>query len=85
MTIWSSVISPPQILAAADPPELAKLAGIGRRLFAFRRTKGWPPNVISAANWPTLYAAAAEGLDVRPELEAALHWSETLIDNLEDT
>lgn len=74
-----------QILAAADPPDLAKLAGIGRRLFASRHTKAWPPNVVPAANWPTLYAAAAEGLDVQPDLHAALRWTAALIDSLPDT
>lgn len=74
-----------QILAAADPPDLAKLAGIGRRLFSSRNTKAWPPNVVPAANWPTLYAAAAEGLDVQPDLGAALHWTAALIGSLPDT
>jgi hypothetical protein len=60
---------------------LAPLAGDGlagattRRLFTFRRQHSWPALVIPGPTWTSLYADAAEGLDVLADLDAAIDWT----------
>lgn len=55
-----------QILMQDEPVDLAELNDIARRLFEARKTTAWPPTVRAHAHWDTLYAEAAEGLDVIP-------------------
>jgi hypothetical protein len=62
-----------QILWESDAPDLAELHRVGRRLFSYRGTTQWPPEVRAHDGWDELYAAAAEGLDVRG-LTEALQW-----------
>lgn len=54
-----------QILAQEETIDYAELREIGTRLFAARRAQEWPPTVVEYDNWDTIYAEAAEGLDVQ--------------------
>ncbi len=71
-----------QILVAAEPPDLAQLGAVGRRLFAARRVAAWPPTVRAWPGWDDLYAGAAEGLDVRPLADAVV-WLSSLVEAAE--
>ncbi len=71
-----------QILVAVDPPDLAELAIVGRRLFAARRVAAWPPTVQEWPGWEERYLNAAEGLDVRP-LTDAVAWLNALVEAAE--
>lgn len=53
-----------------------------RRLFTFRRQHPWPAFVTAGPNWPSLYLAAAEGLDVLPDLDDAVTWANQYIAQL---
>ena len=44
------------------------------RLFDYRRQQAWPPTVVPGEQWGTLYAEAADGLDVLPTVEEATTW-----------
>jgi hypothetical protein len=44
-----------------------------------RRAQAWPPTVIAYQNWDTIYAAAAEGLDVIDDVNEAVVWTNRLI------
>jgi hypothetical protein len=44
------------------------------RLFDYRRQQTWPPTIVAGAGWGTLYAAAAEDIDVLPDVDAAVSW-----------
>lgn len=68
-----------QLLVEDDPPDLAKLDEVGRRLFAARRVGDWPPEVRTWEGWEGLYTAAAEGLDVIPEVTGAIDWANGLV------
>jgi hypothetical protein len=69
-------------LQILDQEEVINMAGvdeIGKRLFAARRTHEWPPQVVSYAGWDTLYAEAADGLDVLGTVDAAVVWANDFI------
>lgn len=68
-----------QILDQEEVIDLALTATTARRLFASRRAQAWPPSIVAYAEWPTIYAAAAEGLGVLGEVGEAVAWANELI------
>jgi hypothetical protein len=52
----------------------ALVANTVRRLFHYRGTHDWQPEVVVGSDWPTLYALAAEGLNVLPTVDGAVNW-----------
>ena len=68
-----------QILAREETLDYAELREIGSRLFAARRAHTWPPTVVEYEDWYTIYAEAAEGLDVLPTVTEAVTWANDLI------
>lgn len=73
-----------QLLMQAAPPELAKVRVTATRLFTYRRGHAWPPLVVAGSDWDSLYAAAAEGLPVLPEVQAAVAWTNELITRIDE-
>ena len=63
----------------------ARVADTVRRLFIFRRQHPWPAAVSPGPTWATLYANAAEGLDVIPDLAGAVTWTNNCIVSLADS
>lgn len=49
------------------------------RLFKFRRKHPWAPEVTVLPGWESLYAEAADGLPVAPDVHAAATWANDLI------
>ena len=68
-----------QILVREEAPDLALVRTTARRLFDSRRAQAWPPTVTAHGQWDTLYAAAAEGLDVIATVDQAIDWANSLI------
>lgn len=68
-----------QILEQEETIDYAELREIGTRLFAARRAQAWPPTVVEYDDWDTIYAEAAEGLDVLPTVAEAVAWANDLI------
>lgn len=68
-----------QILEQEEAIDYAELREIGARLFAARRAQEWPPTVVEYDEWDTIYAEAAEGLDVLPTVTEAVAWTNDLI------
>ena len=69
-----------QLLApSADP---AAVAGLARRLFAFRRSHDFPPTITVDPGWDALYAEAATGLGVLPGVEEAAEWANAYVARL---
>jgi hypothetical protein len=70
-----------QVIVAEERPNLAAAGEVAVRLFASRRAQLWKPVVVEYASddptldWATLYAEAAEGLDVLPTVEEAVRWA----------
>ncbi|TAK70469.1 MAG: hypothetical protein EPO13_04660 [Actinomycetota bacterium] len=63
-----------QLLDRGDDLDLTQVDAICVRLFAYRRQQTWPPTVVVGNQWDTLYAQAADGLDVLPTVDAAVEW-----------
>jgi cell wall assembly regulator SMI1 len=69
-------------LLVRDWPDLAAVGATAERLFRFRKRHAWPPNVKAGPNWIGLYTDAATGLDVLQDLDAALAWTNQLIEDV---
>ena len=68
-----------QLLASEEDIDLAAVDATGRRLFAARRTHPWPPTVVAYEGWDTLYAEAADGLDVIDNVADAVAWANDFV------
>jgi hypothetical protein len=68
-----------QILEQEETIDLAAVAEAAERLFASRGEQPWPPNVAAFENWDTLYAAAADDLDVIGDVESAVIWANAFV------
>lgn len=62
----------------------ALVATTTRRTFAYRDQHPWPPTAVAGPDWDSLYAVAAEGLDVLPTADAAVTWLNAYISHLAD-
>jgi hypothetical protein len=58
---------------------LTAIRGASERLFASRRRHPWPPEVTVRDGWTRRYTAEAEGLDVLPDVLAAVDWANRYI------
>lgn len=72
-----------QLLAREPDFDPARTVDVCRRLFVFRKKHTWPPNITVNANWTTLYATAAEGLEVAPDVESAARWGNEFVAQLD--
>lgn len=63
-----------QLLDKGEELELAQVQATCIRLFDYRRQQAWPPTLVAGDQWGTLYAEAADGLDVLPTAEEATTW-----------
>jgi len=68
-----------QILDQDEKIDPDRVGPIATRLFAARQAQSWPPVVVAHEGWDTLYAAAAEGLNVLPDVARAVTWTNALI------
>jgi hypothetical protein len=64
-----------QVLVREENPDLAAAGVTASRLFASRRAQSWKPVVVAYDGWESIYAAAAEGLDVLETVEQAIAWA----------
>jgi hypothetical protein len=63
-----------QLLDKGEDLDLGQVAATCARLFEYRRQQSWPPPIVVGEQWDTLYADAAEDLDVLPTVEEAVAW-----------
>lgn len=73
-----------QLLDRGEALDLVLVRATCERLFEYRRQQAWPPTVEAGAGWDTLYDAAVEGIDVLPEVEAAVAWVNDLVRSIAD-
>jgi hypothetical protein len=71
-----------QILNHEEPIDKTAVAEIATRLFRARNAHTWPPVVVSHPSWPAIYAEAADGLDVVPDVGDAVAWTNDFITSL---
>ena len=63
-----------QLLDKGEDLDLGQVAAMCVRLFDYRRQQTWPPAIVVGEQWDTLYADAAEDLDVLRTVEEAVAW-----------
>lgn len=68
-----------QILEQEEKIDMAAVDAVATRLFAARRSTSWPPTVRAYEGWETIYASAADGLDVLADVHAAVEWANDFI------
>lgn len=68
-----------QILDQEENIDMAAVAATAERLFAARRSHPWPPTVVAHEGWDTIYAEAADGLDVIDNVTDAVAWANDFI------
>ena len=73
-----------QLLDRGEDLDLALVRTACERLFEYRRLHSWPPMIAASDGWDTLYEAAIEGVDVLPDIEAAVARANELIRRIAD-
>lgn len=73
-----------QLLEQGEVLDLGQVHATCLRLFDYRRGHAWPPTIEVDAEWGDLYQAAIEGVDVLPDVEAAVAWVSVLVRRITD-
>jgi hypothetical protein len=73
-----------QLLDKGAGLDLIQVKATCIRLFDYRRQQAWPPTIAEGAAWETLYAEAAEDLDVLPAVEDAVAWANDFVRRIAD-
>lgn len=68
-----------QLLDKGEELDFAQIETTCARLFHYRRQQAWPPTIVSGDGWATLYQAAAEDIDVLPDLDDAVAWANAFV------
>lgn len=71
-----------QLLDKGEDLDLVLAASACVRLFDYRRQQAWPPTIVAGDRWDTLYAEAAEGVDVLPTVDEAVAWGNRFIQHI---
>jgi len=74
-----------QLLDRGEDLDMAEVKATCIRLFDYRRRHSWPPTITASDGWDTLYEAAIEGVDVLPDIDAAVLWANAFIRRIADT
>ena len=69
-----------QIIMSHSSIDFEKTAEICRRLFAYRKTHQWPPQVVKGEKWDEAYSNQRLDLPVLPTVDEAIVWANELIE-----
>jgi hypothetical protein len=69
-------------LLGREPVDIGLTRRTVERLFRFRGKHEWTAHVVVGQGWDTLYVAAANGLDVADDVDAAADWANEFIDRI---
>lgn len=72
-----------QLIATRSDIDYLKTCKTCERLFAYRRMQEWPPVVTTNEGWESIYAEAADGLDVLSDVNEAVVWANEFIQRIE--
>lgn len=71
-----------QLLDIREDLDLREVAKTCVRLFDYRRQQPWPPSIDATPTWSSLYAEAAEDLDVLQSAEQAASWANAFVQRI---
>lgn len=72
-----------QLLDKGERLDLRQVRATCVRLFAYRRQQERPPTILAGLEWDTLYAEAADGIDVLPTVAQAVTWARAFVRRIE--
>lgn len=72
-----------QLLVASEELVPARVRETAVRLFTYRQAQPWPPTVVAGPTWSGIYDEAATGLEVLPDVAAAVGWANGLIGRID--
>jgi hypothetical protein len=68
-----------QLIVQNESFDIARTADICRRLFSYRKTHHWPPQITKGDLWNETYVAQRGTLPVLPTIDDAVTWANKLI------
>ena len=74
-----------QLIEQNETFDMAHTAAICRRLFAYRKTHTWPPQVAKGELWDEIYVTQRSSLPVRSTVDDAIAWVNDLIRKIDAT
>lgn len=63
-----------QLLRNSQELDLHQVRSTCVRLFTYRNMHGWPPTIRRGEGWHSLYEAAVQDIEALPNIDAAIHW-----------
>ncbi|MGP9783671.1 hypothetical protein CQ010_14990 [Arthrobacter sp. MYb211] len=63
-----------QLLGTQEQLDLTQVRSTCVRLFTYRKAHPWPPVAVEETDWESLYAEAANGLNVAADVISAVQW-----------
>ncbi len=72
-----------QLIYGGDELDLPQVRATCVRLFEYRSQQTWPPTIAAGESWRTLYATAAEDIDVLPDVDDAVAWATAFIERID--
>ena len=72
-----------QLIAQNEIIDFARTANICRRLFAYRKTHVWPPQIVKGNLWGEVYTTQRGTLPVLPTVDEAIAWTNDLITRID--
>jgi len=71
-----------QLLDKGEDLDIPQIRVTCVRIFEYRRQQAWPPTIVKNAAWDSLYAEAAEDLDVLPSVDEAVAWANAFVQRI---
>lgn len=72
-----------QLIARNCEVDLVETRKTCVRLFAYRKAQAWPPIVAAQVGWNSLYAQQSSGLPVLPNVDEAIEWTNSFINEID--
>ena len=73
-----------QLIVNAGDIDYKEVRDACERLFRYRKCQAWPPTVVSAEGWDTIYGTQKLNLPVLETVEEAVEWANELITRIEN-
>ena len=74
-----------QIIVRYESINYSLTKSVCNRLFVSRKQQSWPPVITKGENWDTLYENQLDGLDVLQNVNAAIEWTNVLVQSIDES
>lgn len=73
-----------QLIMANGDVDVGKVHDLCRKLFKYRRGHQWPPKAVKGDEWENIYAAQSREINVLPNVDEAVAWTNALIERIDN-